>query len=109
MSADYERIFAKYATPPAPGAVVRCFSDIAAKPLRWLWPGRIPLGKLTLLAGDPGLGKTLVALDIIARVTRGLNGPMARHSNIPAAPSFSAPRMTLPTRFVRVLRQRARI
>ena len=41
----------------------------------WLWPGRVPLGKLTLLIGDPGLGKSFVTLDIAARVSRGLPLP----------------------------------
>lgn len=54
-----------------PGPMLRCFSDIVPKPLRWLWPGRIPLGKLTLLIGDPGLGKSLLTIDIASRVTRG--------------------------------------
>jgi hypothetical protein len=54
-----------------PGPLLRCFSDIAPKPLRWLWPSRIPLGKLTLLIGDPGLGKSLLTADIASRVTRG--------------------------------------
>jgi KaiC/GvpD/RAD55 family RecA-like ATPase len=57
------------------GAVLRCFSDIAPKPLRWLWPGRIPLGKLTLLIGDPGLGKSLLTADIASRITRGTPFP----------------------------------
>jgi AAA domain-containing protein/bifunctional DNA primase/polymerase-like protein len=39
--------------------------------IQWLWPGRIPLGTLTLLDGDPGLGKSLLTLDLIARVTTG--------------------------------------
>jgi pimeloyl-ACP methyl ester carboxylesterase len=34
----------------------RRLSDIEAKPVRWLWPGRIARGKLTIIAGDPGLG-----------------------------------------------------
>jgi KaiC/GvpD/RAD55 family RecA-like ATPase len=58
-----------------PGLVLRCFRDIEPKPLRWLWPGRIPLGKLTLFAGDPGLGKSFVTLDVAARVTRGESWP----------------------------------
>lgn len=37
----------------------------------WLWPGRIPLGKLTVFDGDPGLGKSLASLDIAARVSAG--------------------------------------
>lgn len=36
---------------------------------------RIPLGKLTLLAGDPGIGKSLVSIDIAARVSRGGSWP----------------------------------
>ena len=47
--------------------------------LRWLWPGRIPLGKLTVLAGDPGLGKSNVTNDIISRVTTGSGFPDAPH------------------------------
>jgi AAA domain-containing protein/bifunctional DNA primase/polymerase-like protein len=39
--------------------------------VRWLWQGRIPLGALTLLDGDPGLGKSLLTLDLVVRVTRG--------------------------------------
>jgi putative DNA primase/helicase len=41
----------------------------------WLWPGRIPLGRLTLLVGDPGLGKSLVTLDLAARVSLGAVWP----------------------------------
>jgi RecA-family ATPase len=39
--------------------------------VRWLWPGRIPLGKITVVDGDPGLGKSLLGLDLIACVTTG--------------------------------------
>lgn len=67
------------------GAVVRCISDIPAQKLRWLWPGRIPLGKLTLFAGDPGLGKSFVTLDIVARVTRGTDWPDARTNTKPGS------------------------
>jgi putative DNA primase/helicase len=54
-------------------------SDRAPSEVRWLWPGRIPLGKITLLIGDPGLGKSLVTLDLAARVTRGAAMPAALH------------------------------
>lgn len=46
-------------------------SDVEPEEVRWLWPGRIPLGKLTILDGDPGLGKSNLTLDIAARVTTG--------------------------------------
>jgi AAA domain-containing protein len=48
---------------------------VRIEPVRWLWPGRIPLGKLTILDGDPGLGKSLITLDLIARVTSGRGMP----------------------------------
>jgi putative DNA primase/helicase len=46
-------------------------SDLRPEPVRWLWPGRLALGKLALLEGDPGLGKSLVTLDFCARLSRG--------------------------------------
>jgi archaellum biogenesis ATPase FlaH len=57
------------------GALVQCFADIEPELVRWLWPGRIPLGKLTLLIGDPGLGKSLVTVDLAARLSRGVAFP----------------------------------
>jgi putative DNA primase/helicase len=44
-------------------------SNVSARPLRWLWPRRIPLGKLTILDGDSGLGKSALLLDLAARLT----------------------------------------
>ncbi|MCA9055449.1 MAG: AAA family ATPase, partial [Planctomycetaceae bacterium] len=51
--------------------LARRVCDVRREQLEWLWQGRIPLGKLTLLAGDPGLGKSMVSIDITARVSRG--------------------------------------
>jgi archaellum biogenesis ATPase FlaH len=51
--------------------VVVKLADVTPEPITWLWPGRVASGKLTLLAGDPGLGKSLVSLDIAARVSTG--------------------------------------
>jgi hypothetical protein len=56
----------------AVGCVVVRLSDVEPQQVRWLWPGRIPAGKLTLVAGDPGLGKSTMTLDIAARVSRGI-------------------------------------
>jgi hypothetical protein len=46
--------------------------------LVFLWPGRIPLGKLPLIAGDPGLGKSLITTDMAARVSAGMPWPENR-------------------------------
>ncbi len=58
-----------------PTAKLVRISDVVPSPLQFLWPGRIPLGKLTILAGDPGLGKSFVTLDIAARVSTGTSWP----------------------------------
>src|SRR6185312_9385094 len=50
-------------------------STVKVEQVRWLWPGRIPLGKITILDGDPGLGKSLITLDLIARLTTGRGMP----------------------------------
>jgi hypothetical protein len=50
---------------------LRPASQIVARPVAWLWPGRLPLGKLAILDGDPGVGKSLVTLDVCARLSTG--------------------------------------
>ena len=50
---------------------VRCLADVVPRKLEWLWPGLLPLGKLSLFCGDPGLGKSFVTCDLAARVSRG--------------------------------------
>ncbi|HEV3116195.1 MAG TPA: AAA family ATPase [Gemmataceae bacterium] len=57
----------------APRIIV--LDEVQTSAARWLWPGWIPLGKLTVLDGDPGLGKSTLLLDLAARVTRGLAMP----------------------------------
>jgi hypothetical protein len=52
-------------------------ADVPVEEVRWLWPERIPLGKVTILDGDPGLGKSSLTLDIAARLTRGQPMPGA--------------------------------
>ena len=55
--------------------VLTCMADVKPEPVRWLWPKRIALGKLTLLVGDPGLGKSFITLDMAARISRGAFWP----------------------------------
>ena len=45
--------------------------DVEPESVSWLWQDRIPLGKLTLLDGDPGLGKSTILFDLSARVSTG--------------------------------------
>jgi hypothetical protein len=46
-------------------------SRLAPQPLAWLWPGRLAQGKLAMLDADPGMGKSLVTLDLCARLSTG--------------------------------------
>ena len=50
-------------------------SDVASEEVHWLWRGYIPYGKVTLIAGDPGLGKSWATLDLAARVSVGGETP----------------------------------
>jgi len=67
-----------------------CAADVAPEPVRWLWPERVPLGKVSLVVGDPGCGKSLLALDMAARVTRGLPWPDACATGAPTCHSPGA-------------------
>lgn len=46
-------------------------SDVKVRPVEWLVPGLVPLGKLTMIAGDGGHGKSATTLDLIAALTNG--------------------------------------
>ena len=57
-------------------------SEIMPEPVRWLWEGRIPLGKVTILQGEPGVGKSTLAFDLAARVSRGSDMPLLKRQGI---------------------------
>jgi RecA-family ATPase len=59
-------------------------SKLTPKSVSWLWHNRLPLGKLAILDGDPNLGKSLVTLDLCARITTGRHFPDGAASPCPA-------------------------
>jgi putative DNA primase/helicase len=50
-------------------------SAFKAEPVRWLWPQWLAAGKLHLLAGSPGTGKTTIALSLAAIISTGGTWP----------------------------------
>ena len=50
-------------------------SDLTVEYIRWLWRNRFPRGKVSVLDGDPGTGKSLILVDLAARVTSGTPMP----------------------------------
>jgi hypothetical protein len=58
--------------------------DVRGERVRWLWNNRIPLGKVTLLEGDPDEGKSSLALDLAARVSTGSPMPFDSTPREPA-------------------------
>lgn len=65
-------------------AVLVRVSDVESEAVEWLWMHRIPRGKVTVLDGDPGLGKSTVTLDLAARVSKGRAMPSDEREREPA-------------------------
>jgi hypothetical protein len=61
-------------------SLVEPFSCVAPEPVQWLWENRLAIGELALLEGDPGVSKSLVALDLCARLSTGRPMPDATPS-----------------------------
>ncbi|MBY0235035.1 MAG: AAA family ATPase, partial [Burkholderiaceae bacterium] len=53
------------------GVVLTCGSSLKPEPVSWLWRDWLAQGKLHILAGAPGQGKTTIALAFMATVTSG--------------------------------------
>ncbi len=62
----------------ASGISYRRMSSIEAKPIRWLWPGRMARGKVSMIAGHPGLGKSQITVSLAAIVSTGGMWPVDR-------------------------------
>ncbi|MDQ3276025.1 MAG: AAA family ATPase [Actinomycetota bacterium] len=59
----------------APAGVLMTLADVTPERVSWLWPGRLPAGKLVTLDGDPGLGKSTVGITFCAHVSTGRTWP----------------------------------
>ena len=64
---------------PSPGAktgrLFTRFSEVVPEKVEWFWLGRIPMGEITVVDGDPAANKTSAMLDVAARSTTGRTLP----------------------------------
>ncbi|WP_343661093.1 AAA family ATPase [Ralstonia sp.] len=58
-------------TGPSSRLLLTCAADVVPEAITWLWPDWLPAGKISILAGSPGTGKTTLALAMAAIVTTG--------------------------------------
>lgn len=82
LSPDELEAIRKGAEEPLPDCarepILVTLADVAPQAVSWLWEPYLPLGKLILLEGDPGCGKTWIALQVAASLTRGWALPGAK-------------------------------
>jgi hypothetical protein len=57
------------------GAVTVSLANVQPEQVRWLWPGWLPGGKLIVLDGDPGVGKSTLTVDLASRYSAGSAWP----------------------------------
>ena len=85
-------------TPTTRQADLVSLSDVEHRPIDWLWQDRLASGTLAMLSGDPGSGKTWVALAIAAALSRGRvpSNPSLHATPANPAPSSTPPPKTKP-------------
>jgi len=59
-----------------------CGTDLEPKPIHWIWNNWLAAGKFHILAGAPGTGKTTIALNLAATITRGGQWPDGTKSEL---------------------------
>jgi hypothetical protein len=57
------------------GLITVRLADVTPERVRWLWSGYLPAAKLTMLDGLPDVGKSTIALDLVARVSTAREMP----------------------------------
>lgn len=65
----------KKKTPVMDGVVLLCGDSLTPQPVSWLWRDWLALGKVHILAGAPGTGKTTIAIGFAATITSGGRWP----------------------------------
>ncbi|HEX9137072.1 MAG TPA: AAA family ATPase [Nitrospirota bacterium] len=64
----------------ASGQIPVPVGEVKREDVKWLWRSFIPFGKITIIEGDPGLGKSTLSLELVSRASRGnalpVSGPI---------------------------------
>lgn len=96
-----------------PGVVLACGTDLTPEPVEWLWTYWLALGKVHILAGAPGQGKTTIAAGALAAtVTTGgrwPDGTRCEPGNVIVCSGEDDPSDTLLPRFIAAGGDRSRI
>ncbi len=71
--------------------VYEYYSTVTESEVEWLWYPYIPYGKITILQGDPGDGKSTLALNIAATLTRGGTFPDGQEAGQPSNVIYQCP------------------
>jgi len=67
-------------------AILMNLNDVKPEKVEWLWQDRFPLGKISQIVGNPGLGKSFLSLCLAAHVTTGRPWPDAKDKRIEQGP-----------------------
>lgn len=73
--AEREKIPTPKNSPKTSRPKIICMKDVQPRPVAWLWQDRFPLGRISLLVGQPGLGKSFLTCDMASRVSTGTPWP----------------------------------
>lgn len=89
LRGDFDRVMAKITErlgPPRRGGQAAAaipvgpledaaLTEFASEPIEWLWPAWLPRGVVTLMDGNPGVSKSTLVADLVARITTGRPWP----------------------------------
>ena len=70
--------------PTEPPPAIQWTADVETKEVTWMWHLRVPLAHVTDLSGDPGVGKSTLALALAANLSNGVTPGDSRPTTAPA-------------------------
>ena len=71
--------------------IVTGADEVEPEEIEWIWPGRLARGKISLLEGDPGLGKSTLTIEISAGADRAEVSGMGKCSHAKEGSIYGVP------------------